>query len=202
MHPAFAAFLDQLRDDRGASPHTVRSYGDDLASFSQFLEGAVGVDADPLIVDARRLRSYAAWLSSREYAPSTIARRLASLRSFFKFQRRRGVVAVDPTASLRNPKQPRRLPGPLRVDQVLHLLEAIPTHDPLGIRDRALFEAPLWRRAACFRSRWPRPGRSRPRTAAGPGSGKRTSRAALSSRSCRLRVAQSVASGSFTVPIE
>ena len=47
-------------------------------------------------VDARRLRSYAAWLGTRGYAASTVARRLASLRSFFRYQRRQGAVAVDP----------------------------------------------------------------------------------------------------------
>ena len=140
MHPAIAAFLDHLRTERRASPHTLRSYGDDLALFREYLNEAVGEDADPTEADARRLRAYSAWLSGRGYAPSTIARRLACLRSFFRYQRRQGVVAGDPAGSLRNPKQPRRLPRPLRVEEVIRLLESIPTSEPAGVRDRAMLE--------------------------------------------------------------
>ncbi len=100
----------------------------------------MGEDADPTEADARRLRAYSAWLSGRGYAPSTIARRLACLRSFFRYQRRQGVVAGDPAGSLRNPKQPRRLPRPLRVEEVIRLLESIPTSEPAGVRDRAMLE--------------------------------------------------------------
>ena len=140
MHSAVSAFLDHLRVERNASPHTLRSYEDDLARFCEYLAEALGPGADPTAVDARRLRGYAAWLGGRGYAASTVARRLASLRSFFRYQRRQGVVAADPSGALRNPKQPRRLPHPLRVDEVIRMLEAIPTAEPFGIRDRAMFE--------------------------------------------------------------
>jgi len=140
MHPTISEFLEHLRGERNASPHTLRAYNDDLALFSRYLEEAVGPGADPTDADARRLRGYSAWLSGRDYAPGTIARRLACLRSFFRFQRRKGGVDVDPSTSLRNPKQPQRLPRPLRVDEVIRLLEAIPTAEALGLRDRAMFE--------------------------------------------------------------
>ena len=133
-------FLEHLRGERAASPHTVRSYGEDLSLFWQYLSEAEGSRADPLAATARRLRAYSAWLSGRGYAPSTVARRLASLRSFYRFHRRRGALAADPSGGLRNPKQPKRLPEPLRVDQVIGLLDAIPTDDSLGLRDRAMFE--------------------------------------------------------------
>jgi integrase/recombinase XerC len=80
------------------------------------------------------------WLAGRGYAPSTIARRLASLRSFYKYQRRQGQLTVDPSAPLRNPKQPQRLPRLLRVEDVIQLLDGIPTDTPLGVRDRAMYE--------------------------------------------------------------
>lgn len=140
MHPAMTAFLAHLRDERRASPQTVRSYTDDLTVFGTFLTESLGEDVDPTGLDARRLRTYAAWLGGRGYAPSTVARRLASLRSFYKFLRRRGLVAVDPAGSLRNPKQPKRLPSPLRVEEVVRLLDGIPTADASGVRDRAMFE--------------------------------------------------------------
>ncbi len=140
MHETILKFLEHLKTERNSSPHTVRCYEDDLSQFHQYLVETTGEGADPTTADARRLRGYSAWLSSRDYAPSTIARRLASLRSFYRYQRRQGVVKSDPAGGLRNPKQPRRLPRLLRVEEVIRLLDAIPTADPLGVRDRAMFE--------------------------------------------------------------
>jgi integrase/recombinase XerC len=139
-HPDVASFLTHLSQERRASEHTVRSYGEDLSLFVEYLAGAVGTEAAPVSVEPSRLRAYSAWLSSRGYAASTVARRLACLRSFFRFHRRRGRIASDPSAGLRNPRQPRRLPRPLRAEAVVALLEAIPTSEPLGVRDRAMFE--------------------------------------------------------------
>jgi integrase/recombinase XerC len=140
MHHSIEAFLNHLRSERQASVHTLRSYEVDLALYSDYLAEVQGGAADPSAVDALRLRRYSAWLAGRGYAPSTLARRLASLRSYFKFLRRRGLVAADPSAGLRNPKQPRRLPRLLRVDEVIQLLETIPMETAPGIRDRALLE--------------------------------------------------------------
>lgn len=142
MHAAVSAFLEHLRSERQVSPHTLRSYGDDLARFCEYLEGlgGTGPSVEPSQVDGKRLRAYSAWMSSQGFAPSTVARRLASLRTFFRHQRRQGEVEGDPTAQLRNPKQPRRLPRPLPLDEIVKLLEAIPIDRPLGVRDRALFE--------------------------------------------------------------
>jgi integrase/recombinase XerC len=133
-------FLTYLEFEKNASAHTVRCYRDDLDLFCRYLDGLGQAVIDPIAVDGRRLRAYAAWLSGQGYASSTIARRLASLRSFYRHLRRTGIVAVDPTAVLRNPKQPRRLPHPLGVDQVIRLLDGIVTAEPPGVRDRALFE--------------------------------------------------------------
>jgi integrase/recombinase XerC len=140
LRPRIGAFLKELEVGKGASEHTLRCYRDDLELFVAYLE-TVGKPGSPAVVDNRRLRAYAAWLSGQGYAASTIARRLASLRSFYRHERRHGAVTIDPTASLRNPKQPKRLPHPLGVDQVLRVLEAIPTAEPAGVRDRALLEA-------------------------------------------------------------
>lgn len=141
-HPSFSAFLEHLRRERGASDHTVRGYSGDLAVFGEFLTEAAkgGAEIDPLSVDSKRLRAYSAWLAGRGYSAGTMARRLASLRSFFRFHRRNGSVSVDPTTGLRNPKQPKRLPRALRVEDVVGLLDSIPTDSPLSLRDRAMFE--------------------------------------------------------------
>ncbi len=140
MHVSIRNFLDHLANERNASPHTILGYEDDLTQFEAYLVEAIGESADPTAADAKRLRGFSAWLSGRGYAPSTVARRLASLRSFFRYQRRQGVVTGDPVGGLRNPKQARRLPRPLRVEEVIGLLDAIPTADGAGVRDRAMFE--------------------------------------------------------------
>lgn len=140
LPPAVRSFLDHLAQERRASNHTLRNYQDDLKRFCSFLDESGG-GMDPTEPDPKRLRAYSAWLSGRGYAPSTVARHLASLRSFYRFLRRRGLVGVDPAVGLRNPKQPRRLPRPLRVDQVIALLDSIPTAESKGVRDRAMFEA-------------------------------------------------------------
>ena len=140
MHSSIAAFLHHLRAERQSSLHTLAGYEDDLIQFETYLKEALGEAADPTAVDSRRLRSYSAWLNTQRYAASTVARRLASLRSFFRYQRRQGVVQADPSAGLRNPKQPKRLPKLLGVDDVIRLLDAIGTETVLGVRDRAMFE--------------------------------------------------------------
>jgi len=140
LHASIRSFLDHLQAGRNASPHTVRCYEDDLIQFESYLVEAQGEGADPTTADARRLRGFSAWLSGRSYAPSTIARRLASLRSFYRYQRRQGLVVGDPVGGLRNPKQPKRLPKLLRVDEVIGLLDSIPTDEAAGVRDRAMFE--------------------------------------------------------------
>jgi integrase/recombinase XerC len=143
VNPTVLAFLHHLRTERNSSPHTLRSYENDLALFLEFLAEVQGVDislADPMAVDSKRLRRYSAWLSGRQYAASTVARRLASLRSFFRYHRRQGTLSGDPAGGLRNPKQPKRLPKLLRVDEIVAFLDQLPTETALGVRDRAMFE--------------------------------------------------------------
>jgi len=143
LHPSVAAYLNHLKGERNASPHTLRSYQDDLTQFCAFLGESQSLEpdaVDPTTADAKRLRRYSAWLGGRGYAASTVARRLASLRSFYRYQRRQGTMTADPAGGLRNPKQPHRLPRLLRVEEVIGVLDAIATDTPLGVRDRAMFE--------------------------------------------------------------
>jgi len=139
VHDSIQVFLNHLRVEKQASTHTMRSYENDLCLFERFLE-ETGVPDPPTAADASRLRRYSAWLASQGYAASTVARRLASLRSYFRFLRRSGELDADPTAALRNPKQPKRLPRLLGVDEVIRLLDGIPIDTELGTRDRAMFE--------------------------------------------------------------
>jgi integrase/recombinase XerC len=140
MDSTASAFLAHLKNERRASDHTIRSYEHDLALYCGYLSEHEAGNANPAAVNSVRLRRYSAWLSGQGYAASTVARRLASLRSFYRYLRRKELVASDPSAGLRNPKQPRKLPRLLRVDEVIRLLDAIPTETLLGVRDRAMFE--------------------------------------------------------------
>lgn len=140
MQSSVSQFKEHLAKDRRVSAHTLRSYQNDLNLLLLFLEEICGDSIAPSSINTTHVRRYSAWLASRGDAPSTIARRLACLRSFFRYLRRHEELGSDPTAGLRNPKQPKRLPKLLSVEEVIRLLDSIPTNDPLGIRDRALFE--------------------------------------------------------------
>jgi integrase/recombinase XerC len=140
MHESINSFLSDLKVERQASSHTLRSYHDDMELFSRYLEESLKEGSDPTIADPARLRRYSAWLHGQGYAASTIARRLASLRSFYRYLRRQGTVATDPTSGLRNPRQAQRLPRLLRIDDVIRLLDSIPVETSLGVRDRAMLE--------------------------------------------------------------
>lgn len=143
MHATVQEFLSHLEVERNASPNTLKSYEADLVQFCEFLgirQGVDPIETDPTTVDAKRLRRYAAWLGGRGYAAGTVARRLASLRSFYRYQRRQGRMSGDPAAGLRNPKQPQRLPKLMGVDEVILFLDALPSDTSLGVRDRAMFE--------------------------------------------------------------
>ena len=74
------------------------------------------------------------------YAKTTIARRLASLRSFFRFGQREGWTETNPAKPLRNPRKSRSLPHFLSSDDIERLLAAPPADEPLGLRDRAILE--------------------------------------------------------------
>ena len=133
-----SAFLQYLAVERRASPHTLRSYAADLAELSAFLrdEGLPGVEA----IDTRALRAYVARLHGRGLAKSSISRKLATVRSCFKFLARRGVVEVNPARQVRGPRVPRHLPSFLPKDESKELLDRVPVCSEAGRRDHALLE--------------------------------------------------------------
>ena len=136
--PTVAAFLRYLAAERGASGHTVRSYRADLQDCGAFLERrALGALPD---ADARVVRGYLADLHARGLARTSIARRLATLRSFFRFLVRRGRVRVNPAREVRTPSLPGRLPGHLPIDQSEALFRQPLGDDEAGRRDRAILE--------------------------------------------------------------
>jgi len=138
MKDPVAEFLRYLDHQRGASRHTIRSYAADLADFGAFLarEKLGGVpDAD-----ARAIRAWLASLHERKLARSSVARKLATVRSCLKYLARRGVVELNAARQIRSPKLPRRLPSFLPKDESKNLLDAKVDGSEAGLRDRALLE--------------------------------------------------------------
>lgn len=135
---AVDAFLRHLAAERGASVHTMRGYRGDLADFRAFLERR---RLGPLAsADVRVVRAYLADLHARGLARTSVARRLATLRSFFRFRLRRGLAKTNPAREVRTPALPRRLPGHLPIDQSEALLRQAFDDGEAGRRDRAVLE--------------------------------------------------------------
>jgi integrase/recombinase XerC len=129
----FRRFLHRLEHERNVSPHTLRAYGRDIEEFLAFL----GSDTS---VTHIRLRGFLAQRRSRGLSKAALARNVASLRSFFRFLCREGVLRSNPASALRTPKQEKRLPNVLSADDVSRLLETVDGPDAAERRDRAILE--------------------------------------------------------------
>lgn len=140
MRRAITKFLQHLRVERGASEHTLKSYREDLFALAEYLRDEQENCPAPANISVFDLRSYVSALHEAGYARSTIARRLASLRSFFRFGQREGWAKHNPATALRNPRKTRHLPHFLTTDEVGKLLSAPPKSESLGLRDRAILE--------------------------------------------------------------
>ncbi|HEV7281886.1 MAG TPA: tyrosine recombinase XerC [Pirellulaceae bacterium] len=140
MHAAIGRFLRYLVAERNASPLTIKSYREDLTLLVDWFEQQFGRTPDPKKLSPQDLRAYVAALHEAGYAKGTVARRLASMRSFFKFVMREGGIDSNPAKPLRNPRGERKLPHFLTGDEIKRLLEAPPKDEPAGLRDRAILE--------------------------------------------------------------
>jgi len=142
MDQAIADFLAYLVRERGASRHTVRAYGTDLRQFLGYLQRVSGaIDGDTAAaVDHRTVRRFLAELAGDGVGANSRARKLATLRSLFRFLVREGRVETNPARLVATPRVAEHLPRVLTIDEVLRLL-AVPSPDtPTGRRDRALLE--------------------------------------------------------------
>lgn len=138
MKDPAAEFLRYLDLQRGSSRHTLRAYATDLVEFRAFLsrEGL----GDLVDADARAIRAWLAWLHDRKLAKSSIARKLATVRSCLRYLARRGLVEFNPARQVRSPRLPKRLPSFLPKDESKGLLDALAERSEAGLRDHALLE--------------------------------------------------------------
>jgi integrase/recombinase XerC len=139
---AVERFLDYLRDQKRASPETVRAYENDLAQLGTFLsENRGGAAAPgPRGIDALEIRGFVGRLHRQGLSKTSIARKLSAVRSFLSHAVREGRLEASPAERVPTPRAPRKLPRNLTVDEVFTLLDRIDAGDLAGIRDRALLE--------------------------------------------------------------
>ena len=133
-----AAFLRHLAVERNASAHTLRSYANDLTDFQRFL--ATRGSADVTTADAKTVRAWLASLHARGLAPASVARKLAALRSCFRFLVRRGVIEANPAREARSPQPPRRLVTFLPIDEATQLVDGRALGGTSRTRDVAILE--------------------------------------------------------------
>ena len=128
-------FIRYLEIEKNYSVHTVLNYRLDLEGFKGFL-GETSLEN----IDYLTLRKYLAAVKEKNLSVRTIARRLSTLRSFFKFLTREGHLKTNPTLSLSSPKQEKHLPVFLTEDEVTKLIEAVVAKDERALRDKAVLE--------------------------------------------------------------
>ncbi len=167
--PIIETFTKYLADERHFSPYTARCYGADLRQYVDYLGDEIGVSPDgnkeqaalnaPLdrtpvgpgmktatITDAVRrasselVRQFLSYLGEQQYSSATMARKIATLRSFYKWADKRGLAIGNPMTVIRTPRQAKRLPKAITIEQVEKLLAAPTDSDVLGRRDRAMLE--------------------------------------------------------------
>ncbi len=137
MDADIRAFLSHLKHERNLSEHSLRAYTIDLGHFFDF---AVAAGSSPTRADRDLLREYVADLHG-QLAASSVARRMSAIRSFYKHMQRIGKLQHSPADGLRGPRQDKKLPKMLSVDEMIALLSGPQDGDPLlQLRDLAILE--------------------------------------------------------------
>jgi integrase/recombinase XerC len=132
-------FTAYLHTERDVSPHTLTAYRSDLAQLLAFVVREKGETATARDIDHLLLRRYLAGLS-KDNRKSSIGRKLAAIRSFFRFLLRRGIIEKNPAELIATPKKEQQLPFHLDIDQATTLMEAPGDEQKYGVRDRAILE--------------------------------------------------------------
>jgi len=135
----FELFFDYLRAVKHASQHTITSYLHDIGQFYEFYRSW-----DELLsledMDYHTIRSYLTFLHGQEYKKSSIARKLAALRCYFRFLQKHKIITNNPLKFIHTTKKEHKLPAFLAEEQIKQLLDAPDCTSPLGLRDKAILE--------------------------------------------------------------
>jgi integrase/recombinase XerC len=140
-HTLIDGFIASLAAEKGYSAHTLRAYRSDLAEFDSYLAVAEGDGhrQRPFQADPLSIRGFLGKLHGRNRR-STIARKLAAVRSFYGYLVKTGALAHNPAADVHAPKQEKTVPACLTVDDMFRLLDSIHDNGVLDLRNRAIFE--------------------------------------------------------------
>jgi integrase/recombinase XerC len=137
------SFLEFLRLNRNASPHTVAAYDSDLSQFLAFTaaqQRKKSAELRPEDIDLPAVRAFMADLYRQGQARASVSRKLSALRTFTRYMRREGWIEGDPVALAAAPKREQKVPSHLSVDEMSTLLATPDASQPLGCRDRAILE--------------------------------------------------------------
>jgi integrase/recombinase XerC len=137
LSPLLEKFRVHLEDEKGASPHTVRNYLIDLVDFERYLVERMKLSL--LAGSHAAIRGYLGTLST-DHAPASRARRLASIKSFYKYLVRQKLLPGSPAKLVKSPKLPKSLPKVLPVEEVFALLDVHDLNTVLGLRDKAILD--------------------------------------------------------------
>lgn len=146
MKASVNEYLSHLRVERGASPLTVEAYSRDLSVFMDFLtRPELGFSRAPLqsFCDVARqdvIEFEEYLLNSKDYAPTSLARCISCLKSFYKFLVRENICAENPLSTITMPRKSQNLPDVLSVEQVAALIDSVQGDSPRALRDRAILE--------------------------------------------------------------
>ena len=136
MRDAIDAFTEFIRQEKHFSANTLAAYRNDLNQFVDYVEttdGAGQPDRDTVV-------NFMSYLREREYAASTIARRIAAVKSFFHYLREQGTIGDDPTHALQAPKVGKCVPKSISKEEMERLLQQPKANSAMGLRDRAMLE--------------------------------------------------------------
>lgn len=128
-------FLDYLRAEKNASEHTTKNYAVDLRDFSNFIGETV-----PDQIEYTHVRNFLAHLKERNFSQSSISRKLACLRSWFKYMAREHLLSTNPAGGIATPKREKKLPSFLDEQEMTQLLSVASDNTKAGHRDRAIIE--------------------------------------------------------------
>src|SRR5690349_20115966 len=141
MHDLIEQFLEHVRYERNVSNHTLRNYSSDLEQFFQFLTADDKRKAPEISqIDHLTIREWLASLHSAHKTKSSIARKLAALRTFFQFLVREGILELNPAKLVATPKIEKKLPVHLSIEEAVRFIESPDPETDLGKRDRAMLE--------------------------------------------------------------
>lgn len=141
MHRYLREFIKYIKLERRYSNNTIEAYQQDLRQFESFLKDYYRRDEiNWQMVDKRLIRNYLGWLGTQDLKKISIARKLAALKSFFKFLTRNEYLDANPTLTTRTPRIEKHLPEFLSIENVEKLMEMPDKKSFEGIRDRAMLE--------------------------------------------------------------